>query len=132
MGDTPEEEKLSNVWLRLLNSVFGSDPFKCPIPGTEPEEEYSHKCATSVSIIALVFCFLSFWVIKMARKKLDGVLNELTNLFGVSIFTIRVFEQIIIGMKLMIFEEIWHVIMMQTSIVILNHGLGESNGAHVL
>ena len=85
-----------------------------------------------MSLIAVVVCALSLWVMKISRKKLKNVLDELTNLFGVSIFTIRVFEQIIFSMKLMIFEELWHAIMMHTNVIILNRNLSSSNGAYVL
>ena len=106
-------ETSGDTW---LDTILGKDPFVCAVDkqvvNGKLETTYSYNCAHRSMAIALVFIFLSLWIMRVARRKLNKLLDDMTNLFGVSIFTVRVFEQILFAMRINILEHVWNTIMM--------------------
>lgn len=72
-----------------------------------------------------MFIYFSYVVIKISRRKLDKIMNELTNLFGVSVFTVSLFQLITLSMQLNILELFWHAFMMHSNIIFLNDKIQE-------
>lgn len=104
-----------NSW---LESITGVDPFVCCM-----ENKYSYLCANKTAAIALFIVACCVWIIRVSKSKLRRVLDDMTNLFGVSIFTVRIFEQIALSMQLNIFEQIWNSLMMYINIMMLKRGV---------
>lgn len=86
------------------------EPFLCNTPPNLPEG--SLKCANLVSIYSCILFFVSALIIRVAQKKMSLQSDEMINLFGVSIFSIRLYKLIVYAEKLNMVIMVWHPVMM--------------------
>lgn len=98
-------------WIHVLEKLQGdNEPFLCNTAPNPPKGSY--KCANLITSYSFILLIISCVVICVARRKRAKQSDEMVNLFGVSIFSVRLYKLIIWGEVLNIIIMLWHPLMM--------------------
>jgi hypothetical protein len=115
----------------LTNFLCGDpEPFLCNTADKGHEKDGSFFCAWLVTMYSGVLIAVALFISKEAKRKIKKMQNEVTNLFGISVFSLKLLKLIVVDMVLTICVMILHPLMMHVNILMTRTEQDERTRGH--